>query len=147
MIQAMRPSISALKAASTSLSASASNIANARNGGRLADAEVTPMTRARQTAGRQDRVPEDLYRPVRADNVAVAGGGVRAVVREHDPPHVAEHDPGDPKADEDGLVARPNVDLADEFVRMRQARDSYMANLKVVKTTDEMAGYLVDRRE
>lgn len=144
MIQAMRSSVSALRAAATSLGTTASNIANARHSGRLADRVVSPMDRARQAASRQERVPEELYRPLRADMVATAGGGVRAAVRRHDPPRGAAYDPGDPDAGGEELVARPDVDVADEMVRLREARDMYLANLRVVETADETAGYMID---
>jgi flagellar basal-body rod protein FlgC len=145
MISAMRPAITGLKAATTALAASASNVVNMRDSGNLASAQVSAVERARR-AENQYKPQEDLYRPVRTDNVTVAGGGVRAVVRETDPPHVAEYDPGDPKADEDGLVARPNVDLAGELVTMQQAKTMFSANLKVIRTADEMTGMLLDSK-
>lgn len=145
MISSVRPSVTAIKAATTSVAAVASNVVNMRNSGRLENAQVDALDRSRHISG-QPPPPDDLYRPVRADNVTLAGGGVRAVMHQTDPPHVAEFDPGDPNADADGVVARPKVDVADEMVRLRQARDSYSANLKVLQTADEMAGYLLDRR-
>ena len=145
MISAMRPSITGLKAAATSLAVSASNIVNMRDSGNLANAQVSAADRVRQNAG-QPNPTEDLYRPLRTDNVTIAGGGVRAVVQQTDPPHVAEYDPSDPNADEDGLVARPNVDLATELVSMRQAKTMYSANLKVIRTADDMMGALLDSK-
>ena len=141
----MRPAITGLKAAATSLAVSASNIVNMRDSGNLANAQVSAADRVRQNAG-QPKPTEDLYRPLRTDNVTIAGGGVRAVVQQTDPPHVAEYDPSDPNADEDGLVARPNVDLAAELVSMRQAKTMYSANLKVIRTADDMMGALLDSK-
>lgn len=146
MISAMRPAITGLKAATTAVGTVASNVVNARNSGRVEEAPVSAVDRSRRNDGMPRQAEDQLYRPVRADNVAVAGGGVRAVVREHNPPHVVEFDPGDPNADADGVVARPNVDLADQMVRLRQARHMYDANLKTIKTADDMMGYLIDRR-
>ena len=77
-------------------------------------------------------------------DVTVAGGGVRAVVQQTDPPHVAEYDPSDPNADENGMVARPNVNLDTELVNMQQAQTMYSANLKVIRTADDMMGALLD---
>ena len=145
MISAMRPAITGLKAATTSLAVSASNIVNMRDSGNLANAQVSAADRVRQNAG-QPKPTEDLYRPLRTDNVTIASGGVRAVVQQTDPPHVAEYDPSDPNADEDGLVARPNVDLAAELVSMRQAKTMYSANLKVIRTADDMMGALLDSK-
>lgn len=145
MISAMRPAITGLKAATTSLAAAASNIVNMRDSGNLASAQVSAVDRVRQTAN-QYKPQDDLYRPVRVDNVTVAGGGVRAVVQETDPPHVAEYDPGDPNADENGMVARPNVNLDTELVNMQQAQTMYSANLKVIRTADDMMGALLDSK-
>ena len=145
MISAMRPAITGLRAATTSLAVSASNIVNMRDSGNLANAQVSAADRVRENAS-QPKPTEDLYRPLRTDNVTIASGGVRAVVQHTDPPHVADYDPSDPNADDDGLVARPNVDLAAELVNMRQAKTMYSANLKVVRTADDMMGVLLDSK-
>lgn len=142
----MRSSTAGAKAATTAVATVASNVANARNASRVEDAAVKAADQARRNDGMPRQSGDELYRPVRADNVMVAAGGVRAVVREYSPPHVVEFDPGNPAADADGTVARPNVDLADQMVRLRQARHMYNANLKTIKTADDMMGYLLDRR-
>lgn len=145
MISAIGPALTGLKAATTSVAVSASNIVNMRDTGNLANAQVSAADRARlNTAPPQPS--EDLYRPFRADNVTIAGGGVRAVVQQTDPPHVAEYDPADPQADADGVVARPNVDLASELVNMTQAKTMFRANLKVIRTADDMMGALLDSK-
>ena len=145
MISAIGPALTGLKAATTSVGVSASNIVNMRDSGNLASAQVSAADRVRLNAA-PPQPSEDLYRPLRADNIAVAGGGVRAVVQEIDPPHVAEYDPADPSANEDGVVARPNVDLANELVNMTQAKTMFRANLKVIRTADDMMGALLDSK-
>ena len=42
------------------------------------------------------------------------------------------------------LVTAPNVDLAEEFVNDRLARQDFMANLKVLETAQEMEDQLLD---
>lgn len=145
MISAMRPAITGLKAATTSVAAAASNIVNMRDSGNLASAQVSAVERVRQTEN-QYKPQDNLYRPVRVDNVAIASGGVRAVVEETKPPHVAEYDPSDPNADVNGMVARPNVNLGSELVNMQQAKTMFSANLKVIRTADDMMGALLDSK-
>lgn len=51
-------------------------------------------------------------------------------------------DPADPLANDDGIVARPNVDI--ELVSVMRARRAYELSLKVIETEDEMMGSLLD---
>ena len=53
-------------------------------------------------------------------------------------PFKLEHDPGNPAADEDGMVKMPNVDVLTELADMREANRSYEANLQVAKQSAEM---------
>lgn len=84
------------------------------------------------------------YVPQRVEAVAEPGGGVRAQSVPISPPATFVHDPGDPAADADGLVPRPNVSLEREMVTQIDAKRSYEANLKVLETVDEMVGSLLD---
>ncbi len=53
-------------------------------------------------------------------------------------PFKFEHDPGNPAADENGMVKMPNVDVLVELADMREANRSYEANLQVAKQSAEM---------
>ena len=53
-------------------------------------------------------------------------------------PFKLEHDPGNPAADENGMVKMPNVDVLTELADMREANRSYEANLQVAKQSAEM---------
>ena len=53
-------------------------------------------------------------------------------------------DPADPLANDDGIVARPNVDIEGELVSVMRARRAYELSLKVIETEDEMMGSLLD---
>ena len=132
MISAIRTSVSGLNAASKSMAAHADNIANVR------------------TTARVDKVStgtaEEVFRPERVTNVSVRGGGVEAEVVPVEPSHEVVYSPDDANANEDGLVALPNVNLDEEIVGMRQDRHAYMANLAVIRTADEMAGALLDEK-
>lgn len=48
------------------------------------------------------------------------------------------YDPQSPYANEDGLVAMPNVDIAREAVNQMVARQSFQANLNTIRIADEM---------
>ena len=61
-----------------------------------------------------------------------------------DPSHRIIFDPRDSKANEDGLVAAPNVNLEEELVGALQDRAMFVANLAVIRTEDEMIGALLD---
>ena len=61
-----------------------------------------------------------------------------------EPPHVKAYDPSNRLADDDGMVARPNVDYAREFVNMNQAEHAYKANIKTIATENAMIGALLN---
>ena len=97
MITAVRSSVSALQAASTSLSARADNIANVRTTARVDEVSIDPSSR-RPPAG-------DVFRPTRPTFTAREDGGVEAEIEPVDPSHRVVFDPRDAKADDDGMVA------------------------------------------
>ncbi|CAN0557325.1 unnamed protein product, partial [Laminaria digitata] len=84
------------------------------------------------------------YEPVRVYQSSDGGGGTRAEFVSVEPPHVKSYDPGNRLADDDGMIARPNVDYAREFVNMNQAEHAYKANLKVIATENAMIGALLN---
>ena len=47
-------------------------------------------------------------------------------------------DPGNPMADKNGQVKRPDVDLGDQMVQMMMAQRSYEANLAVIDRARDM---------
>ncbi len=49
-----------------------------------------------------------------------------------------EYLPSHPAADEDGYVAKPNVEPVHEMVNMISASRSYQANIEVMNTTKQM---------
>ncbi|NKB21092.1 MAG: hypothetical protein GKS01_11390 [Alphaproteobacteria bacterium] len=142
MIISSRSSVSALTAASKDMSVRASNIANQRTSAPVDKVEISAVARA--AAVNADDGDETVFRPSEVSNVSVAGGGVQAVVREKTPSHYIVHNPDDSKANTDGLVAMPTVNIADELVGMSQARTMFEANLAMVRAEDEMAGTLLD---
>ena len=58
-----------------------------------------------------------------------------------------EHQPfeaGNPAADENGYVKRPNVNMLTEMMDMREAQRSYSANLAVLETTRGMLARTIE---
>lgn len=62
------------------------------------------------------------------------------------PSFTAQFDPSAPFANQDGLVAAPNVDLVGEFVQLEIAKSSFIANAKVIQAYSEMTESLLDIR-
>jgi flagellar basal-body rod protein FlgC len=125
--------VSGMQAATRRLEVSAINVANVRSDGALPDAQGNYAADAPRA-----------YSPLRVDQVDLATGGTRAVVSEVSPSYVATHNPSAPYANQDGLVAAPNVDLADEVVQQLMASYAYAANARVVTSYKQMVKSLFD---
>ena len=59
-------------------------------------------------------------------------------------PTVTAFDPSAPYADDRGMVASPNVDIANELVQTLIARFSYAANAQVIRADAQMSAALFD---
>ncbi|WP_315773568.1 MULTISPECIES: flagellar basal body rod protein FlgC [unclassified Bradyrhizobium] len=127
--------VSGMNAASRRLEVSASNVANARSTGALPNADGTLPAGAPKAY-----VPLDL---VQSD---VAGGGTQTSITRAGSGTTASYDPSAPFANKDGLVAAPNVDLAQEMISQLVAKYSFAANAKVLKASDEMSRTVIDMK-
>jgi flagellar basal-body rod protein FlgC len=125
--------LSGLNAASRRLEVSASNVANSQTTGAVVNADGTVPAGAPQA-----------YAPLQLVQTASAGGGVQTSVTTVAPPTVTVFDPQAPYANTDGLVAAPNVDLAQEFVGQLIASYSFAANAAVLKADDRNTKALLD---
>lgn len=85
-----------------------------------------------------------VYTPVTVDFSSQAGGGVSAQVRPDPNAYSVIYDPSSVHANADGLVAVPDVDLAEQAVNLIETKALYKANVSVIKTQDEMLGDLLD---
>ena len=125
--------VSGLSAASLRVSVAASNIANARTTGPL------PASGGSGTPA---------YVPLRVDQVTQSSGsmlgGTAATVSAVSPSFTAEFDPSAAFANQDGLVAAPNVDLASEFAELTTAKYSFIASAKVIQAYAEMTDWLLE---
>ena len=123
---------SGMAAATRRLEVSARNVANVLSAGPL------PSASAAATAS------FSAYVPLRVDQVETAGGGTAANVSPVSPSSVPAYDPQAPYADANGMVAEPNVDLADEMVQQMVARYTFAMNARVLRTDADMMKSLLD---
>ena len=73
------------------------------------------------------------------DNSNVKSAGVRIIGIDRDEDNVRlAYEPNHPDADEDGYVAYPNVDMADEMVDMMTAIRTYDANVTAINSSKDM---------
>jgi flagellar basal-body rod protein FlgC len=123
--------VSGLNVAALRLDVAASNIANALSDGPLSDAgSVGNFSPA--------------YTPLRVNQTNIVGGGTRATVSAVSPATVPAYDPGALFADSNGLVASPNVDLANELVQLLIARYTFAANAQVIRADAQMSAALLN---
>ena len=116
-------------AQSKRLAVSADNVANMRSRG------VDPDGPAAQPGA---------FQPKQVKEVSTGGGGVRGELRPVTPASIQTYEPGSPDADAEGLVNRPNVNLAEELVTQIQAQRAYEANAAAIRTQDEVTDTLLD---
>lgn len=125
--------VSGLNAATRRLEVSASNIANMQSDGALPGASGAVPAGAPRA-----------YTPLQVNQTAVAGGGTQTTVTTSQSPTVAVSDSEAPYANQDGMVAAPNVDLAQELIGQMIASYSYTANIATLKASDRMTKTLLD---
>lgn len=123
---------SGMSAASLRLDVSASNVANISTTGPLPDANTSSGT----------AFPA-AYSPLRVDQINV-GGGTAATVMTVSPSYVPMYDPSASYADKNGMVAAPNIDLANEAVQQIMASYAFAANVIVMKIDSQMTGMLLN---
>lgn len=71
------------------------------------------------------------------DTGTVGGVRVEGVV-ESQVPATREYQPGNPLADEEGYIYRPNVNIVEEMANMIAASRNYQTNVEVVKASKQM---------
>lgn len=126
----LKVAASGLAAQSARLRVVAENMANAQSTGKTPGA--TPY--ARKTISFSNELDRASgVRMVRVNDVGVD----RA-------PFAVEHDPGNPAADANGDVRRPNVNPLVEMSDMREANRSYEANLQVMKQSRDLLAMTID---
>lgn len=117
--------LSGLNAASIRAVASANNIANAR----------TTITRP---LGESSSVSAGPYVPQDVIQVPQTTGGTLATLTTVDKPPLLAYEP------DSGVVEYPNIDLAEELVKIEQASSDYKATLNAISQYQKMTGSLLD---
>jgi len=129
--------VSGLAAASERLQDSASNVANAESDG--------PTSASGSPAGAtpQTQYPP-AYTPKQVRQFATPGGGTKALTTDVQPATVLASEPNAPYADQNGEVAKPNVDFASEAYQQLTARYDFVMNAYVARVYSRMMKSLVD---
>lgn len=130
LIASMKVAASGLEAQSTRIRIVSENLANARSTGDTPGAD--PYRRKTVT------FVSELDRSIGASLVDVDQLG------EDDGEFSAEFDPGNPAADERGMVKIPNVNVLVEMADMREANRSYEANLQSIKQSRDLISATID---
>ncbi len=131
MMNAISIALSGLGASMKQLGAAASNIANMGSSGSLEPGGKAP------------------YEAKTTVQSSTAEGGVEAEVVSKKEPFIPAYDPNSPYANDQGLVAAPNVDLAEEAVQMKLAELTYKANIRTIQAASDMAkeaGRILDEK-
>jgi flagellar basal-body rod protein FlgC len=121
---------SGLEAQATRLRIVSENIANARSTGDTPGAD--PYRRKTITFGSE----LDKVSGAQVVNVKKLGTDQSDFVE--------EYDPGNPAADEKGMVKMPNVNMLIEMADLREANRTYDANLQTIKQTRELVAATID---
>lgn len=125
MIQALHTAIAGLRVSAQRLGVAAENIANAQTSGSLS--------------------PYDGYVPRQLVQSTNATGDPTATTQPISQASIPVYDPRDSRADANGLVGYPNVDLAANIVDATIAQRSYEANMVTLRTASDMMKVLLDR--
>ncbi len=125
------------------MNVAASNIANVQTTGPLPGSGGSSPSAVTGSPGIAPTFPA-AYVPLRVDQVDQTPGGTIAKVSTVSPSYTAQSDPSAPFANQDGLVAAPNVDIASEFVQLAAAKYSFIANAKVIQAYAETTESLLD---
>ncbi|HEX5211383.1 MAG TPA: flagellar basal body rod C-terminal domain-containing protein [Pseudolabrys sp.] len=123
--------VSGMNAAALRLQISASNVANVRSSGPLPDSA---------SAGSYP----PAYNARTVNQTAMPDGTTFATIVPVLPGTVQSWDPGAAYANTQGMVATPNVDLANEAVQQMMASVTYAANAAVVRADNQMTSALYD---
>ncbi|MGF6172759.1 flagellar basal body rod protein FlgC [Ensifer sp. 4252] len=130
LTSAMKVSASGLQAESTRLRIVSENIANARSSG---DAPGADPYRRKTIS-----FAAEVDRASGASLVEIERLGT------DDSDFTIEFDPGNPAADEKGMVKMPNINILVEMADMREANRAYEANLQTIKQSRDLVSQTID---
>lgn len=128
---------SGMNAQSLRLNTTASNLANAQS----ASSSIDQVYKARQPVFAALHKQAMLQSSVGLENQAAmdAGDGVQVMgIVESDAPLEKRYEPTHPKADKDGYVYYPNVNVVEEMTNMISASRSFQMNVEVMNSAKQM---------
>jgi flagellar basal-body rod protein FlgC len=120
--------LSGMNVAALRLQVSASNVANLLTDGPLSGSPTIGQF-------------PSAYAPLRVSQTSTIGGGTAATIGLISPNYVQRFDPTASYADINGMVASPNIDLANELFQQFLARYTFAANAAVVRTDAYMTPF------
>lgn len=133
MADSLTIAVSGMKDAVVRIANAASNLVNASSTGRLPNSPNEKAT---------------SYQPTDVVTLSNSTGsnelGVTSTVKPRTPAYTVGYDPSSPDANEDGLVAVPNVDIASELITTKIAQITYKANAAVIRTQENMDKELME---
>ena len=88
--------------------------------------------------GKPYRAKQVVFAAVPLTNATATGVEVQNVIEDQNPPKMI-YDPKHPAADNNGYVALPNINVADEMVNMISASRSYQTNVETMNTAKTLA--------
>ncbi len=118
---------SAMSAQSVRLNTTASNLANADS--------VSSSTE--ETYRSREPVFAAVMKNLHSGTPESVGVRVAGIV-ESDAPLESRYEPGNPKANEEGYVFLPNVNVVDQMANMISASRSYQNNVEVLNTSKQL---------
>ena len=118
---------SAMSAQSVRLNTTASNLANA-------DSASSSLE---QTYRSREPVFAAVMKGLQGGNAQSVGVRVAGIV-ESDAPLDIRYEPNNPKANEEGYVFLPNVNVVDQMANMISASRSYQNNVEVLNTSKQL---------
>jgi flagellar basal-body rod protein FlgC len=119
------------------LNTTASNLANAQS----ASSSVDQVYRSRQPvfAAIQRNAMRDALAGDKANNEDAANAGVQVLgIVESSAPLERRYEPTHPKADKEGYVFYPNVNVVEEMTNMISASRSFQMNVEVMNSAKQM---------
>lgn len=135
MVSSIPISVSGLQAQQQRVTAAASNIANVTSSG------PNPDSTADGTSS--------VFKPLSVQQSAVTipgqiGSGTQATITQQEDGTTLIFDPSSPFADNDGLVAIPDISLEQEIVGLISAENAYKANAFALKIAADIEQSLLD---
>jgi len=126
-----------MNAQSMRLNTTASNLANAQS----ANASIDQVYRSRQPvfAAIKHQVMQQNLDGNHIDNESDANAGVQVLgIVESNVPLERRYEPTHPKADKEGYVYYPNVNVVEEMTNMISASRSFQMNVEVMNSAKQM---------